>query len=182
MLSTVATHWFTDVVHSCGQHKWFSESQKGWRPSLLQATWHSFLRATWHVGHLSDNMTSGPGPHVMLSERWPTCHVARRKECRVVHIYIINCISAHLARQHNNTEHKIQGKQNLVCTIYHVHWWESQGASLWPSGIGSCLGRNRLSVRFLAVSDIYPVFIEPTITWVPSGFSGIHMTWHKNCV
>ena len=22
------------------------------------------------------------------------------------------------------------------------------------------------------VSDIYPIFIEPTITWVPSGFSG----------
>ena len=44
--------------------------------------------------------------------------------------------------------------------------------SLWPSGIGSGLGRNRLWVRFLAVSDIYPMFIEPTITWVPSGFSG----------
>ena len=46
------------------------------------------------------------------------------------------------------------------------------GLSLWPSGIGSRLGRNRLWVRFLAVSDIYPMFIEPTITWVPSGFSG----------
>ena len=44
--------------------------------------------------------------------------------------------------------------------------------TLWPSGIGSCLGRNRLWVRFLAVSDIYPMFIEPTITWVLSGFSG----------
>ena len=44
--------------------------------------------------------------------------------------------------------------------------------SLWPSGIGSHLGRNRLWVRFLAVSDIYPMFIEPTITWVPSGLSG----------
>ena len=44
--------------------------------------------------------------------------------------------------------------------------------SLWPRGIGSRLGRNRLWVRFLAVSDIYPMFIEPTITWVPSGFSG----------
>ena len=43
--------------------------------------------------------------------------------------------------------------------------------SLWPSGIGSRLGRNRLWVRFLAVSDIYPMFIEPTITWVPLGFS-----------
>ena len=40
------------------------------------------------------------------------------------------------------------------------------------SGIGSRLGRNRLWVRFLAVSDIYPIFIEPTITWVPLGYSG----------
>ena len=32
--------------------------------------------------------------------------------------------------------------------------------------------QNKLWVRFLAVSDIYPIFIEPTITWVPSGFSG----------
>ena len=44
--------------------------------------------------------------------------------------------------------------------------------SLWPSSIGSRLGRNRLWVRFLALSDIYPMFMEPTITWVPSGFSG----------
>ena len=43
---------------------------------------------------------------------------------------------------------------------------------LWPSGIDSRLGRNWLWVRFLAVLDIYPMFIEPTITWVPSGFSG----------
>ena len=47
-----------------------------------------------------------------------------------------------------------------------------QDTSLWPSGIGSRLGRNRLWVRFLAVSDIYPMFIEPTIIWAPSGFSG----------
>ena len=39
--------------------------------------------------------------------------------------------------------------------------------SLWPSGIGSRLGRIKLWVRFLAVSDIYPMFIELTITWVP---------------
>ena len=31
---------------------------------------------------------------------------------------------------------------------------------------------DRLWVRFLVVSDSYPMFIEPTITWVPSGFSG----------
>ena len=29
-----------------------------------------------------------------------------------------------------------------------------------------------LWVRFLTVSDIYPTFIDPTITWVPLGFSG----------
>ena len=44
--------------------------------------------------------------------------------------------------------------------------------SLWPSGIGSRLGRNKLWVQFLAVSDNNPMFIEPTITWDPSGFSG----------
>ena len=53
---------------------------------------------------------------------------------------------------------------------------------LWPSGIGSHLGRNRLWVRFLAVSDIYPMFIEPTITWVPSGFSGYIWLGTKLCL
>ena len=48
----------------------------------------------------------------------------------------------------------------------------SELPSLWRSGIGSRLGRNRSWVRFLTVSDIYPMFIEPTITWVLSGFSG----------
>ena len=43
---------------------------------------------------------------------------------------------------------------------------------LWPSVIGTHVGRNRSRVQFLAVSDIYPMFIEPTITWVPSGFCG----------
>ena len=52
---------------------------------------------------------------------------------------------------------------------------------LWPSGIGSPLGRNRLWVRFLAVSDIYPMFIEPKITWVPSGFSGYIWLGTKLC-
>ena len=52
---------------------------------------------------------------------------------------------------------------------------------LWPSGIDSRLGRNRLWVRFLAVSDIYPMFIEPTITWVLRVL-WVHMAWHKNCV
>ena len=46
--------------------------------------------------------------------------------------------------------------------------------SLWPSGIGSRLGRNRLWVRFLTVSDIYPMFIEPTITWSLRGSLGTY--------
>ena len=29
---------------------------------------------------------------------------------------------------------------------------------------------------------IYPMFIEPTITWVPSGILWVLMAWHKNCV
>ena len=53
--------------------------------------------------------------------------------------------------------------------------------SLWPSGIDSRLGRNRLWVRFLAVSDIYPMFIEPTITWVLRVL-WVHMACHNNCV
>ena len=40
---------------------------------------------------------------------------------------------------------------------------------LWPRGIGARLRRNRL--RVLVVPDTYPMFIEPTITRVPSGFS-----------
>ena len=39
--------------------------------------------------------------------------------------------------------------------------------SLWPSGIGTHLGRNRLRVQVLAVSDTYRLFIELTIAWVP---------------
>ena len=42
-------------------------------------------------------------------------------------------------------------------------------ASLWPSGIGSRLGRNRLWVRFLAVSDIYPMFLEAYVYLSPFG-------------
>ena len=52
------------------------------------------------------------------------------------------------------------------------NWCGNNHPSLWSSGIGSRLGQNRLWVWFLVVSDIYPMFIEPTITSVPSGFSG----------
>ena len=52
-----------------------------------------------------------------------------------------------------------------------MRWWDKI-MSLWPSGSDSRLGRNRLWVRFLEVSDIYPMFKEPMITQVPSGFSG----------
>ena len=58
----------------------------------------------------------------------------------------------------------------LSLSLYYLSFDHSP--SLWPSGIDSRLGRNRLWVRFLAVSDIYPMFIEPTITWILSGFSG----------
>ena len=34
------------------------------------------------------------------------------------------------------------------------------------------VGSARTWDGFLAVSDIYPMSIEPTITWFPSGFSG----------
>ena len=33
-----------------------------------------------------------------------------------------------------------------------------------------------------SVGYIYPMFIELTITWVPSGFSGYIWLAHKNCV
>ena len=37
--------------------------------------------------------------------------------------------------------------------------------------------------RFLTVSNIYSMFIEPTITWVSSfGVLWVHMAGHKNCV
>ena len=54
----------------------------------------------------------------------------------------------------------------------------SLSRSLWPSGIGSHLGRNRLWVRFLAVSDIYSMFIEPTITWGSDGLTQ-KLCWKK---
>ena len=65
-----------------------------------------------------------------------------------------------------------------ICDFWRRH------LGLWPSGVGSRLGRNRLWVRFLAVSDIYPMFIEPTI--ILGSLRGylhwVHMAWHKNCV
>ena len=50
-----------------------------------------------------------------------------------------------------------------------------------PSGIGTHLRRNRLRVRFLAVSDTYPMFIGPTITRVPSGSIGTCGLIQKLC-
>ena len=46
--------------------------------------------------------------------------------------------------------------------------------SQWPSGIGEPLGEEQVvssipgSVGYIS----YPMFIDPTITWVPSGFPG----------
>ena len=52
--------------------------------------------------------------------------------------------------------------------------------------ISEHLGRNRLQVRVLAASDTYPMFIESTITQVPSEFSGYiwldtKIVFKKNC-
>ena len=43
---------------------------------------------------------------------------------------------------------------------------------LWPSGIYRLpLGTDQVVSSIPDLSDIYPMFIEPTITWFPSGFS-----------
>ena len=68
--------------------------------------------------------------------------------------------------------HRLMKSTKLVSLCSSRNWESLLIYSLWPSGIDSRLWRIRLWVRFLAVSDIYPMFIEPTITWVPSGFSG----------
>ena len=47
---------------------------------------------------------------------------------------------------------------------------------------GTHLRWNRLRVWVLVVSDTYPMFIEPTITQVPSGFSQVRVACYKNCV
>ena len=52
----------------------------------------------------------------------------------------------------------------------------NEDLSLWPSGICAHLVRKRLRVQVLAVSDTYPIFIEPKIIWVPSGIS--RYIWH----
>ena len=59
----------------------------------------------------------------------------------------------------------------LIVRMQAITW--NVRPSLWPSGIDSRLGRNRSWVRWQC--RIYipcSMFIEPTITWVPSGFSG----------
>ena len=68
-----------------------------------------------------------------------------------------------------------------LCCSHYIVLFTLCCPTLWPSGIGSRLGRNRLWVRFLAVSDIYPMFIEPTITWVPSGSLGTYGSTQKLC-
>ena len=77
-----------------------------------------------------------------------------------------------------------------MCIRLHVYGHASGHASvltynkkekLWPSVIGTHLGRNRSWVQFLAVSDIYPMFVEPSIPWVRSGFCGYiqKLCWKK---
>ena len=55
---------------------------------------------------------------------------------------------------------------------FQCEWGLGRNPPQWPSGIGVHLERNRLRVRVLAVSDTLPMFIEPAIDRVPSGFSG----------
>ena len=75
------------------------------------------------------------------------------------------------------------GNGRLYPSIDTVHSETQIYSKSWPSEIGSRLGQNRLWVRFLAVSDVYPMFIELAITCVPSAFRvlWVHMAWHKNC-
>ena len=56
-----------------------------------------------------------------------------------------------------------------------LHVWKSP--SLWPSGIGSRLGRNRLWVRFLAVSDIYVHWAYDYLGHF--GVLWVRMAWHN---
>ena len=85
----------------------------------------------------------------------------------------------------NYTGSQFMHARNLIF----LHWLKllsvagkpTRKLSLWPSGISSRLGRNRLRVRFQAMSDIYPMFIEPTDLG-PFEVLWVHMAWHKNCV
>ena len=56
--------------------------------------------------------------------------------------------------------------------------------SLWPSGIGSHLGWNRLWVRFLAKSDIYPMFIHGSFRGSLGTYYGLtqKLCWKKDGV
>ena len=60
----------------------------------------------------------------------------------------------------------------LPCTIFGLvdvirgHW------SMANPRLTQFLGGNKLGVKVLAVSDTYIMFIEPTITLIPSRFSG----------
>ena len=65
----------------------------------------------------------------------------------------------------------------LIIIIIIITNYDLKYPSLWPSGIGVHLGRNRLRVRILAVSDTYPMFIESMITRVSSGYI---LAWYKN--
>ena len=59
----------------------------------------------------------------------------------------------------------------------------NQHPSLWPSGIGAHLVRNKWRVWVLAASETYPMFIEPYTNYSgPFGVLLVHMVWYKNCV
>ena len=91
----------------------------------------------------------------------------QRRQYAEVHQKIMGCVGTHDG------------------TPLDVHVWLSvlvyksdqlTSLSLWPRGIGSRLGQNRLWVLFLAVSDIYPCSLSLRLleSWVPSGL-WVHM-------
>ena len=92
-------------------------------------------------------------------------HLGSKKKLKLIYDFLFDFYGHHLSISYCFRDIRLRCFPGLILTFHSC-------PSLWPSGIGSRLVRNRLWVRFLAVSDIYPMFIEPTITWVPSGFTG----------
>ena len=64
---------------------------------------------------------------------------------------------------HGRWQRGQEGEHGIMASCSHCHCGLVVSAPAWD-GTG-CEFDSWLS-------DIYPMFIEPTITWVPSGFSG----------
>ena len=74
---------------------------------------------------------------------------------------------------------KLASMYTFECSGIMENWISHK---LRPSGIGSRSRRNRLWVRFLAVSDIYSRFHRAYDYLGPFRVLWVHMAWHKNCV